>query len=82
MATIKTPPYFSELSAFHSFIGNYVLTVIVSIVAMLAFETPFVKLDRFMFRSEKKIDKNNSNKLIRVERIQNKEDYKALKNNK
>lgn len=60
MATIKAPPHISELSAFIFFIGNYVLSVFVGIVAMLAFETPFVKLDKYMFSSGRRSHDNKT----------------------
>ena len=53
-ATLKTPPYFSELSAFHTFIGNYILVVCISIVATLAFESPIVVIEKILFGQNKK----------------------------
>lgn len=52
-ATLKTSPYFSELSAYHTFIGNYIITVCVSIVATLAFESPIVVIEKILFGSKK-----------------------------
>lgn len=53
-ATMKTSPFSTELNAFHSFIGNYVLTVFVSIVATLAFESPILTIEKLIFGSNKK----------------------------
>lgn len=54
MGTEKTTPYFGELTAFHTFIANYVLTVFVSIIATLAFESPIIILEKMMFGSKKR----------------------------
>lgn len=53
-ATLKTSPYFSELSAFHTFIGNYILVVCIAIVATLAFESPIVVIEKILFSPQKK----------------------------
>lgn len=44
MASMKVSSYFTELTAFHAFVGNYVITVFVSAIATLAFETPITLL--------------------------------------
>lgn len=54
MGTEKSPSYFAEFTAFHTFIANYVLTVFVSIVATLAFESPILILEKMMFSSKKR----------------------------
>lgn len=46
MVSTKTSLYFSELSAFHVFIGNYVLSLWVAFFATLAFESPIVILEK------------------------------------
>lgn len=56
MGTTKTSIYFSELTAYHTFIGNFVLTVLVSIVASLAFESPILILEKILFGSRKRSD--------------------------
>lgn len=53
-ATLKTSPYFSELSAYHTFIGNYILVVCIAIVATLAFESPIVVIEKILFSSKPK----------------------------
>lgn len=73
MASAKTPPYFSELSAFHSFIGNYVLSLFIAIIGMLAFEKPFVIIDSLVFSSEKSEGECNVRTNVPVEQIKNKD---------
>lgn len=58
MASMKVSLYFSELNAFHAFIGNYVLTVFVSIIATLAFESPIVVIEKLIFNLQKKPEPN------------------------
>lgn len=60
MASLKTSMYFSELTAFHAFLGNYVITFLVSIVATLAFESPLVVIEKLIFGTNKKPDINNN----------------------
>lgn len=50
--SMKTTPYFNELDAYHAFIGNYVLTVFISIIATLAFESPILTIEKIIFRSK------------------------------
>lgn len=54
VASMKTAPYFNELIAFHTFLGSYVLTVFVSIIASLAFESPIVVIEKILFSPKKK----------------------------
>lgn len=44
---------------FHAFIGNYFITVFVSIVATLAFESPIITIENLLFDSKKKIHRSN-----------------------
>lgn len=53
MIPTKTSLYFSELSAFHFFIGNYVLSLWVAFIATLAFESPVFILEKMLFNSKK-----------------------------
>lgn len=53
MVTTKTSLYFSELIAFHGFIGNYVLSLAVALIATLLFESPIVILEKLLFKSKK-----------------------------
>lgn len=47
---MKTAPYFSELIAFHAFIGCYIITAFVSLIASLAFESPIVVIEKLIFK--------------------------------
>lgn len=49
---MKTAPYFSELIAFHGFIGSYIITVFVSLIASLAFESPIVVIEKLIFNAK------------------------------
>ncbi|XP_055304016.1 uncharacterized protein LOC129569308 [Sitodiplosis mosellana] len=69
MGTMKAPPYFTELTAFHAFIGNYGLTVFVAIIGTLAFESPILIIEKLMFSTGKKPDNSNTN--IEPNRLQN-----------
>lgn len=40
---------FSILLQFHTFIGNFVVTVFISIFASLAFESPIIILEKLIF---------------------------------
>lgn len=53
-ASLKVSLYFTELNAFHAFIGNYVITVFVAIIATLAFESPIVVIEKIIFAPKKK----------------------------
>lgn len=59
MVTTKTSLYFSELSAFHVFIGNYVLSLWVAFIATLLFESPIVILEKILFNAKKKPESIN-----------------------
>lgn len=61
MASMKTTPYFTEVSAFHAFIGFYVITVFVSIVATLAFESPIIIIEKQIFGPRSKSKTNTIN---------------------
>lgn len=60
-ASMKSPFYFSELNAFFTFIGNYVLTVFVSIVASLAFESPLIVIEKLIFGSTGNAEPTDTN---------------------
>lgn len=49
VASMKAPPYLNELMAFHAFIGSYILTVFISFIASLAFESPIVIIEKLIF---------------------------------
>lgn len=75
-ASMKASPYFSEYIAYHAFIGNYVLTVIVATIATLAFESPIVIIEKVIFGSKKKsnvetINETNRTQITRREDIAN-----------
>lgn len=53
MVTTKTSLYFTELIAFHTFIGSYVLSLAAALIATLAFESPIVILEKLLFKSKK-----------------------------
>lgn len=53
-ASLKTPPYFNEILFFRDFIGNCVISFIIAAFASLAFESPIVNIEKFIFRSERK----------------------------
>lgn len=59
MFTLKTAVYFSEYMAFHTFIGNYIITVFVALFASLAFESPIVIIEKLLFDTKKKPDTVN-----------------------
>lgn len=59
MIPTKTSLHFSELSAFHFFIGSYVLSLWIAFIATLAFESPIVMLERLAFNSQKKSEPVN-----------------------
>ncbi|XP_031627930.1 nose resistant to fluoxetine protein 6-like [Contarinia nasturtii] len=61
MASIKTSPYFSELTAFHAFIGNFVISVFVAIIATLTFESPIVIIEKLIFGPAKPPQDNRNN---------------------
>lgn len=48
---------------FHSFIGNLVITIFVSIFATLAFEEPMTTLSKIIFSPTKKSNSNKENNL-------------------
>lgn len=52
--TLKTSQYFTEFMTYHMFIGNYIITVFVSLVATLAFESPIVVLEKILLGSKMK----------------------------
>lgn len=54
LASIKTPPYFNEILFLRDFIGNCVISIVVAVFASLAFESPIVNIEKFVFRSERK----------------------------
>lgn len=54
--TLKEPQYFTEFMTYHLFIGNYIITVFVSLVATLAFESPIVILEKMLLGPKKKPD--------------------------
>lgn len=54
MASIKTSPYFNEILFLRDFIGNCVISIILSAFASLAFESPIVNIEKLIFRSERK----------------------------
>ena len=66
MLTTKTSFYFSELSAFHAFIGNYVLTLWVAFIATMLFESPIVILEKLLFNTKK--ESNPGNKTVSNDR--------------
>lgn len=43
----------SICSQFHAFFGNYVLSIFVSVIATLAFETPVLMIERLMMNEPK-----------------------------
>lgn len=47
MGSMKTPPYFSAISAFQNFISVFVLSVFISIPLVLAFELPIDAIEKF-----------------------------------
>ncbi|XP_031639007.1 nose resistant to fluoxetine protein 6-like [Contarinia nasturtii] len=59
MGQLKAPDYFTELKAFHTFLGIYVITVFVSIIASLAFESPFMIIEKLLFTPAKHAARNN-----------------------
>ncbi|XP_031623576.1 nose resistant to fluoxetine protein 6-like [Contarinia nasturtii] len=54
MGTQRTPPYFTETAAFNTFIVNYVMTIFVSIIGTLTFESPIIVFEKILFNSSKK----------------------------
>lgn len=73
MASMKTSPYFSELIAFHAFIGNYTLTVFVSLIATLAFESPIVIIEKLIFDPKKKPESNTRNETNGIQVVRTEE---------
>ncbi|XP_031635339.1 nose resistant to fluoxetine protein 6-like [Contarinia nasturtii] len=70
MVTFKHLPYFTEFYAFHTFIGNYVITVFVSIIVTLTFESPIIEIEKLLFGTNKPIldNKNNINNEVSLSR--------------
>lgn len=66
-ATMKTPFYFTHLSLFQNIILTYILTVLVSAIAALIFESPIVTIEKLIFSETVKVEHQNgineSNKL-------------------
>lgn len=62
MASVKTSIYFTELSAYHAFIGNYVITLIASVIATLAIESPLSEIKRIIFSSTTESQQDNEPK--------------------
>lgn len=66
-ATMKTPYYFTHLSLLQNIILTYVLTVLVSAIATLIFESPIVTIEKLIFNGTAKVqhqnETNESNKL-------------------
>lgn len=58
-ATMKIPFYFSYLSLLQNIILTYILTVLVSTIAALFFESPFVAIEKLIFRTETKAENQN-----------------------
>lgn len=54
MTSLKQPMYFTELSTYHMFIGNYVFTVFVAIIVTLLFESPIIIVEKLLFGGTKK----------------------------
>lgn len=67
MVTTKASLYFSELIAFHGFIGNYVLSFGVALIATFAFESPIVILEKLLFKSKKK-QSNSADEAVTIQR--------------
>ncbi|XP_055304070.1 nose resistant to fluoxetine protein 6-like isoform X2 [Sitodiplosis mosellana] len=69
MSSMKASPYFSELIAFHAFIGNYMLTVFVAAIATLAFESPIIIIEKLIFDQKKKPETNARNEANEIQII-------------
>lgn len=52
--SVKVTTYISDKDILHNFFGYYVLTVFISIVASLAFESPIITLEKMIFGSSQK----------------------------
>lgn len=50
-ASLKTSLVFNQFAALQDFIGMYLLTIIVSIIATLAFESPILIIEQFIHNS-------------------------------
>lgn len=53
-ATMKRPIYFNILGSLQQFIEYYLITVFISIVATLTFESPFIIIEKLIFGSNPK----------------------------
>lgn len=53
-ASMKSPPFFNEILFLRDFIGNFVISVVVAVLASLAFESPIVNIEKLIFRKERK----------------------------
>lgn len=67
MVTTKTSIYFSELIAFHGFIGNYVLALGVALIVTLTFKSPIIILEKLLFKSKKQ-QKNSADEAVTIQR--------------
>lgn len=57
-ATTKTATVFSQSATLQDFIVAYLFTILASIVATLAFESPIITLEKLMFKSAPKTESN------------------------
>lgn len=58
-ATMKTPFYFTHLSLLQNIILTYILTVLISAIAALIFESPFLMIEKLIFSRIVKIEQQN-----------------------
>lgn len=59
MFTAKNTPHFDDVIGFHGFVANYVLSIFVAIVMMLAFETPLNNIQKLIFNANQRKLKQN-----------------------
>lgn len=59
-ASLKTSLVFNQFAALQDFIGMYLLTIIVSIIATLAFESPILIIEQLIHNSMSETTKSHS----------------------
>lgn len=64
-ASIKTLPYFNEITLLQSIIGNTGLSMLVAIPATLAFDSPIDTINKLIFGSGKEKQELKNNKVVK-----------------
>lgn len=58
-ATMKTPFYFTHLSLAQNIILVFILTLLISVIATLLFESPILAIEKLIFSKKGKVKHQN-----------------------